>query len=86
MMNRSLVLWSEFRSGLVWCRRYYRQQPVPMQLLLLLCLNLVLAPAVQAATGGELSTGQVFWLTLLGLLTLGISIYLFVVIFQPERF
>jgi K+-transporting ATPase KdpF subunit len=57
-----------------------------MQLLLLLCLNLVLAPAVQAATGGELSTGQVFWLTLLGLLTLGISIYLFVVIFQPERF
>ncbi|MBD1925266.1 potassium-transporting ATPase subunit F [Trichocoleus sp. FACHB-90] len=63
-----------------------RRKPLPRQLFLLICLNLVIIPAVQAATGGEISRGQAFWLTALGLVTLTLSVYLFVVIFQPERF
>lgn len=59
---------------------------LPIQLFLLLCLNLFLTPAVLAATGQTFSRGQAYWLTALGLVTLGLSIYLFAVIFQPERF
>ncbi|NJK62986.1 MAG: K(+)-transporting ATPase subunit F [Synechococcaceae cyanobacterium SM2_3_1] len=48
--------------------------------------TLILAPAVCAQSGGSLSLGQSWALGLLGLLTLLLSIYLFVVIIQPERF
>ena len=59
---------------------------VPKYLFLMLCLNLVLAPAVYGATSGALSRNQAYAIALLGLATLALSIYLFVVIFQPERF
>jgi K+-transporting ATPase KdpF subunit len=52
----------------------------------LLIVNLVLAPVVQASVGGTLSRGQSYALTLLGLVTFGLFIYLFMVIFQPEKF
>lgn len=55
-------------------------------ILSLICLNLIVAPAVYAAAGGEIERSSAWAIGLLGLLTLGISIYLFVVIFQPERF
>jgi K+-transporting ATPase KdpF subunit len=68
----------------LWSQFYQRK--VPRYLLLLLCLNLVIAPAVQAATGNELSRSQAYALGILGLVTVALSIYLFVVMFQPERF
>lgn len=52
---------------------------------LLIC-NLILSPMVQASVGGTLSRGQSYALTLLGLVTFGLFIYLFKVIFQPEQF
>lgn len=52
----------------------------------LLCLNAIAAPAVQAATGDSLAKTQAYAIALLGLITLALSVYLFVVIFQPERF
>jgi K+-transporting ATPase KdpF subunit len=52
----------------------------------LLIFNLVLAPVVQASVGGTLSRGQSYALTLLGLVTFSLFIYLFMVIFQPEKF
>lgn len=58
----------------------------PLQVLALLFLNLALAPAVAAATGADLPQKSVYALTLLGLVVLGLLIYLFLVIFQPERF
>ena len=64
----------------------WRKRPLPLQLFLLLCLNLAIAPAVQAASRIELARGQAYAIALLGLITLGLSIYLFVVIFQPEKF
>lgn len=51
-----------------------------------LVINLLLAPAVYAATGGTLSREQSYALGLLGLVTIALSIYLFAVMFQPEKF
>jgi|GEM_PF-2946090 len=58
----------------------------PGTLLLLLCSNLILANAVQAATGDALSRSQSYALGLLGLVVVALAVYLFVVMFQPERF
>jgi K+-transporting ATPase KdpF subunit len=62
------------------------QRDFSVFVLLFLLLNLVLAPVVQASVGGTLSRGQSYALTLLGLVTFGLFIYLFMVIFQPEKF
>lgn len=61
------------------------QKKVPRYLFLLLCLNLIIAPAMQAATS-EVSRNQAYALGILGIVTVAFSIYLFVVMFQPERF
>ena len=63
-----------------------RRQQLPLYLFLGLCFNLVLAPAVFAATGGDLSKVQAYWLAGLGLVTVSLSIYLFFVMFVPEKF
>jgi K+-transporting ATPase KdpF subunit len=63
-----------------------KRNRVPISLFLLLCLNLLLAPAVQAATSVAASRFSAYTITLLGLVTLCLCVYLFVVIFQPERF
>ncbi|MDX2239105.1 MAG: potassium-transporting ATPase subunit F [Leptolyngbyaceae cyanobacterium bins.302] len=51
-----------------------------------ICLNLAIAPAVYAASGNELTRTQAWALGLLGLGTVVISIYLFFVMFVPEKF
>jgi K+-transporting ATPase KdpF subunit len=61
------------------------QHKVPRYLFFILCLNLALAPAVQAV-GTDLSRTQSSALGILGLVILSLSTYLFVVMFQPERF
>jgi K+-transporting ATPase KdpF subunit len=67
-----------------WMQFYQRK--VPRYLFFLLCLNLVIAPVVQATTGNEFSHTQAYALGILGLVTVALSIYLFVVMFHPERF
>ncbi|NJK51873.1 MAG: K(+)-transporting ATPase subunit F [Leptolyngbyaceae cyanobacterium SU_3_3] len=62
------------------------KRSLSVSLFFLLCLNLILAPAVQAATSNEFSRTQAYALGILGLVTVALSIYLFVVMFQPERF
>jgi K+-transporting ATPase KdpF subunit len=64
----------------------WRKHKVPLYLFLGLCFNLILAPVVFAATGGDLSRSQSYWLGALGLVTLALSIYLFCVMFVPEKF
>lgn len=64
----------------------WKKNPLPIQLFLLLCLNLLIAPAVDAATGAEITRKAAYALGILGMVIAGLSIYLFVVIFQPERF
>jgi uncharacterized membrane protein len=55
-------------------------------LFLALCFNLVLAPVVYAASGNELARSQAWALGILALGTVAISVYLFFVMFVPERF
>ena len=62
------------------------QKRLPKALLLSLLMAVTIAPTVQAATGLSLDRGQTFAIVLLSMTTLALSIYLFVVIFQPERF
>ena len=61
-------------------------QKLAVYFLIILGLNLILSPLVQASTAGILSRGQSYALGLLGLVTFSLFVYLFVVIFQPERF
>ena len=63
-----------------------RKRKFPRYAFLAMCFNLLLAPAVQAATGNELSRTQSYALGILGLGVVALGIYLFVVMFQPERF
>ena len=49
-------------------------------------INLVFAPVVSAASNGTISREQSYALGLLGVVTVALSIYLFAVIFQPEKF
>ncbi|BAT54235.1 K+-transporting ATPase, F subunit [Nostoc sp. NIES-3756] len=62
------------------------KQKLPLFLFLAMCFNLVVAPVVYAATGEQFSHFQAWALGLLGLVTLSLSIYLFFVMFIPEKF
>jgi K+-transporting ATPase KdpF subunit len=64
-----------------WSRRKY-----PTYIFLSLCLNVILASAAFAAAGDSFSRPQIYALGILGLGTIALSAYLFVVMFQPERF
>ena len=63
-----------------------RHKKLPIYLFAALCLNVFLAPAVFAATSGALSPSQSYWLAGLGLVTIALTIYLFFVMFVPEKF
>ncbi|MBD2074307.1 potassium-transporting ATPase subunit F [Phormidium sp. FACHB-592] len=64
----------------------WRRQKLPLYLFLALSFNLVVAPVVYAASSSECSRTQAWSLGLLGLGTLTLSIYLFFVMFAPEKF
>ena len=83
-LGRSLIeIWSETLTVLQTQRR---QQPVAFALFAALCLNLLIAPVVYAATGGDLTRQTAYAIGALLLVTIGLSVYLFAVILQPERF
>jgi hypothetical protein len=63
-----------------------QKKKLPLYLFLSLCLNLVIAPIVYAASNSVLSRSQAWALGLLGLGTVAVSIYLFFVMFAPEKF
>ena len=63
-----------------------KRQKLPLYLFLGMCLNLVVAPVVYAATNETFSHTQAWALGLLGLVTVSLSIYLFFVMFVPEKF
>jgi len=59
---------------------------VSVKLFCLMLFNLILAPAVYAANAESFTKFQAYALGLLGIATFAFSIYLFVVMFQPEKF
>lgn len=64
----------------------WRSKKRPTYLFLALCFNLILAPVVYAASSHDLSRSQAWALGLLGLGTVALSVYLFFVMFAPEKF
>jgi len=70
--------------ALIWSQG--RRQKFPLWILLGLFLNLVIAPIILASTQEPLTRGNAYALGLLALVILALAIYLFAVIFQPERF
>jgi K+-transporting ATPase KdpF subunit len=82
-LNSQLLASLETLTDL-WSKAY--RQRLPVWILLGLCLNLAIAPAVLATTNGTIERSTAYAIGLLGIVTLGLAIYLFAVIFQPERF
>lgn len=68
----------------IWLQ--WRKQKLPLYIFLAMCFNLVVAPVVYAATGEQYSRSQAWALGILGLAILSLSIYLFFVMFVPEKF
>ena len=80
------VLPIDFQETVELAQMLRQRHPIPVQLFLVMCFNLIIAPAVYAAADEGLTRKAAWGLSLLGLVIIGLSIYLFVVIFQPERF
>ncbi len=59
---------------------------LPIIIFLVMCLNLLIAPVVYANSGGSLDKVSAWAIGILGFTTLMLVVYLFIVIFQPERF
>jgi len=63
----------------------FTKHQIPIKLFLLMCLNLAIAPAIYASNEG-VSQGQSYAIGLLLIATFVLSVYLFVVMFIPEKF
>ncbi|MEB3178669.1 MAG: K(+)-transporting ATPase subunit F [Nostocaceae cyanobacterium] len=79
-MKRDLI------EAILFIERKWRRQKLPLVIFVGMCLNLMVTPAVYAAGGGKLEPYSAWALGILGLVTLALIIYLFVVVFQPEKF
>ncbi|MGB3262404.1 MAG: K(+)-transporting ATPase subunit F [Microcoleus sp.] len=80
------VLPRNFQETIELTQMLWQRHPIPVQLFLVMCFNLIIAPAVYAATDESLTKKAAWGLSLLGLIIIGLAVYLFTVIFQPERF
>ncbi|MBZ8182419.1 potassium-transporting ATPase subunit F [Oscillatoria salina] len=67
-------------------REHWRNHRGATILFFTLCFNLIIAPAIYAATGENIARPNAYAIGILILVTLSLSVYLFLVIFQPERF
>ena len=80
------VLPRDFHEIIELGQMLWQRHPIPVQLFLVMCFNLIIAPAVYAAANESLTRKAAWGLSLLGLVIVGLAVYLIVVIFQPERF
>ncbi|MDZ4876932.1 MAG: hypothetical protein CLLPBCKN_006367 [Chroococcidiopsis cubana SAG 39.79] len=64
----------------------WHRHKLPIVIFLVLSLNAILAPVVYAATGDGWQRTQAYALGILGFVTLGLVVYLFDVVFRPERY
>jgi K+-transporting ATPase KdpF subunit len=76
----------EFQEIIELGQMLWQRHPIPAQLFLVMCFNLIIAPAVYAAADEGLTKKAAWGLSLLGLVIVGLAVYLILVIFQPERF
>ena len=62
------------------------KNPLAIVIFVSMSLNLIFAPMVMAATGAEITRQTAYAIGILYCVTVALSVYLFTVIFQPERF
>lgn len=72
-------------NSLIFTRKLAKN-PLVIYLFLALCSNLIIASAIYASTGETIPRNTAYAIGILLLVTLSLSFYLFIVIFQPERF
>jgi K+-transporting ATPase KdpF subunit len=82
----SKVLSADVINGFSFVWLQWRKQQLPLAIFIVMCLNLVIAPVVYAAAGGALERRSAWAIGILGFVVLALVVYLFVVVFQPERF
>jgi K+-transporting ATPase KdpF subunit len=80
------ILPRDFQEAIELAEMVRSRHPIPVQIFLVMCFNLIIAPAVYAAADEGLTKKAAWGLSLLGLGTIALAIYLITVIFQPERF
>ena len=80
------VLPRDFQEIIELGQMLWQRRPIPVQLFLVMCFNLIIAPAVYAAADEGLTKKAAWALSLLGLAIVELAVYLIVVIFQPEKF
>ncbi|MBD0313033.1 MAG: K(+)-transporting ATPase subunit F [Microcoleus sp. T3-bin5] len=80
------VLPRDFHEIIELGQMLWQRHPIPVQLFRVMCFNLIIPPAVYAATDEGLTTKAAWSLSLLGVVIVGLAVYLIVAIFQPERF
>lgn len=73
-------------EGIAFVWLELRRQKLPLAIFFSLCLGMVIAPAVYAASNGTLERRSAWAIGILGLVTVGLVIYLFDVVFRPERY
>ena len=62
------------------------KNPLAIVIFVGMSLNLIFAPMVMAATGASITRQTAYAIGILYCVTVALSVYLFTVIFQPERF
>lgn len=65
--------------------RFFKN-PLAIVLFFTISSNLILAPVVMAASDNEITRNTAYAIGILYCVTIALSVYLFTVIFQPERF
>ena len=76
----------DLSDGVELLQEQWKRKPLPIGLFLMMCLNLVIAPAVYASAGEAITRKAAWAIGILALVIVGLAIYLFAVILQPERF
>ncbi|BAY96987.1 potassium-dependent ATPase G chain [Tolypothrix tenuis PCC 7101] len=71
-------------KNIVWSK--LRKQQLLLSTLMALGFTLAIAPVVYAASDVNLESRTTWAIGILGLVTISLVIYLFVVVFQPESF
>jgi len=76
----------DYLEFLVIIKEQWSKNPLATIIFLGMSLNLIIAPVVMAASGNEITRNTAYAIGILYCVTIALSVYLFTVIFQPERF
>ncbi|WP_414756314.1 K(+)-transporting ATPase subunit F [Anabaena sp. CCY 9910] len=86
IMDLIQAITADFTEAIAYIWSRSPKQKLTRAIALILCCHLIINPRVYAATSITLNQNSGWAFGILGAVIAGLVIYLFVVIFQPERF